>query len=100
MTFLVVGIAILLGEGCTNKQQSFNEQSSNSEKAIFELKSRISKIESHLTKGSDPSLLFKAKIKSITFRIGTKDDRLRIYWSDGSRTDLPCTKEQSIWACG
>ncbi len=39
-------------------------------------------------------------VKSLTFRIGSADDRLRIYWADGSRTDLPCTKEQGTWACG
>jgi len=39
-------------------------------------------------------------IKSLTIRTGTDDDRLRIYWADGSTTDLPCTKEQSTFACG
>lgn len=39
-------------------------------------------------------------VKSLTFRMGTSDDRLRIYWADGSTSDLPCTKEQSTWACG
>ena len=37
-------------------------------------------------------------IKSITFRRGTTDDRLRIYWADGSSSDLPCTQEQSLLA--
>jgi hypothetical protein len=39
-------------------------------------------------------------VKSLTFRMGSQDDRLRIYWGDGSSTDLPCTQEQGIWACG
>ena len=39
-------------------------------------------------------------VKSITFRSGTNDDRLRIYWADGSSSNLPCTKEQNTWACG
>ena len=39
-------------------------------------------------------------VKSLTFRMGSADDRLRIYWADGSRSDLPCTKEQGTWACG
>ena len=39
-------------------------------------------------------------VKSLTFRSGTKDDRLRIYWADGSVSDLPCTKEQNTLACG
>ena len=39
-------------------------------------------------------------VKSLTFRMGSADDRLRIYWADGTSSDLPCTKEQSTWACG
>ena len=40
-------------------------------------------------------------IKSLTFRMGTVDDRLRIYWADGSSSDLPCNKEsKGVWACG
>lgn len=39
-------------------------------------------------------------VKSLTFRMGTQDDRLRIYWADGSSTDLPCTQEQATWVCG
>ena len=39
-------------------------------------------------------------ISSITLRTGTSDDRLRIYWADGTRSDLPCTQEQTTWACG
>jgi hypothetical protein len=39
-------------------------------------------------------------VKSLTFRMGSADDRLRIYWADGTTSDLPCTKEQGTWACG
>jgi hypothetical protein len=39
-------------------------------------------------------------VKSITFRTGTSDDRLRIYWADGTNSNLPCTKEQNTWVCG
>ena len=39
-------------------------------------------------------------VKSLTFRMGSEDDRLRIYWADGTSSDLPCTKEQGTWACG
>lgn len=39
-------------------------------------------------------------VKSITFRTGTSDDRLRIYWADGTHSNLPCTKEQNTWVCG
>jgi hypothetical protein len=39
-------------------------------------------------------------VKSLTFRTGSNDDRLRIYWADGTLSNLPCTKEQNTWACG
>lgn len=39
-------------------------------------------------------------VKSLTLRSGSDDDRLRIYWADGSSSDLPCTKEQSTLVCG
>ena len=31
---------------------------------------------------------------------GLADDRLRIYWADGSQTDLECNQEQATLACG
>ena len=40
-------------------------------------------------------------IKSLTLRMGTIDDRLRIYWADGRSSDLPCNQEsKGVWACG
>ena len=41
-----------------------------------------------------------SKIKSLTLRLRSDDDRLRIYWQDGKVSDFPCTKEQRTWACG
>ena len=39
--------------------------------------------------------------QSLTLRIGSDDDRLRLYWADGQRSDLSCSKEgNGIWACG
>lgn len=38
---------------------------------------------------------------SLTLRLGTKDDRLRLYWADGQTSDLICTEEgEKTWACG
>ena len=39
-------------------------------------------------------------VKSLTFRSGSEDDRLRIYWADGTSSDLPCMKEQTTLVCG
>jgi hypothetical protein len=68
---------------------------------IEQLEQRLNKLASERRAGSDsqappPS----GRIKSLTLRTGTEDDRLRIYWADGSTTDLPCTKEQTTFVCG
>jgi outer membrane murein-binding lipoprotein Lpp len=39
-------------------------------------------------------------VKSLTLRTDTEDDRLRIYWADGSSSDLPCSQEQNTLVCG
>ncbi|WP_235300094.1 hypothetical protein [Synechococcus sp. GFB01] len=39
-------------------------------------------------------------VKSLTYRTSDQGNRLRIYWADGSSTDLECNQEQSTLACG
>lgn len=39
-------------------------------------------------------------VKSLTYRTTNQGNRLRIYWADGSSTDLECNQEQSTLACG
>ena len=40
-------------------------------------------------------------LRSLTLRLGTDDDRLRLYWADGQASDLICSQEgEGIWACG
>ncbi len=78
---------------------------SHQDAEINQLKIRISQIEESLKGNSSNQPKEESKvsinpIKSITFRMGSNDDRIRIYWEDGRKTDMPCTKEQSIWACG
>ncbi len=48
------------------------------------------------TQGKPPA----GPVKSLTLRSGSSDDRLRIYWADGSTSNLPCTKEQGTLVCG
>lgn len=65
------------------------------------LEQRLNKLANEGHNGSDPQGKPPAgAIKSLTVRTGTADDRLRIYWADGTSTDLPCTKEQSTFVCG
>jgi hypothetical protein len=68
---------------------------------IEQLEQRLNKLASERRDGSDrQGKPPPGRIKSLTLRTGSEDDRLRIYWADGSTTDLPCTKEQSTLACG
>lgn len=73
---------------------------------IQRLELRLQQLEQRLNSlqpspSTDPSAKVPVgPIKSITFRTGTADDRLRIYWENGTRSDLPCTKEQATWVCG
>mgnify|MGYP001160999854 FL=1 len=72
---------------------------------ISELQNRVDQLERRVSKdmpGSDDSgeRVPPGPIKSITFRSGTADDRLRIYWENGKVSSLPCTLEQGTWACG
>ncbi len=103
--FICLAIGTLLINGCQNKQKIQSNNQASQIEEINRLKLRVTELERQIgsrTKHSS-SNHFKnttSLIKSITFRIGTTDDRLRIYWSDGSTNNLPCTKEQSIWVCG
>jgi len=97
---LLSSLPLLLAvTSCTNFSKKNTSFRSNT---INQLEKRILKLENGLKnefKDSDNKNK-SATIKSLTFRLGTEDDRLRIYWSNGMKTDLPCTKEQNIWACG
>ena len=73
--------------------------------AINRLEQRLDQLERQVGEPLPPTSDSSDKIpagpvSSITLRTGTSDDRLRIYWADGTRSDLPCTKEQNTWACG
>ena len=71
------------------------------EKVWQQLEQRLNQQASERQDGSDRQGKPPAgRIKSLTLRTGTEDDRLRIYWADGSTTDLPCTKEQATFVCG
>jgi hypothetical protein len=83
------------------------QQGSNAEKArIDQLELKIQQLEKRLNTIAVPDPTDSAgkppagPVKSLTFRTGTEDDRLRIYWSDGTTTDLPCTQEQATYVCG
>jgi hypothetical protein len=91
--------AALLLVGCQSQPPAEDERLNRIELRLQQLEQRQAKPGAGNT--ADPSGKAPAgPVKSLTFRMGTTDDRLRIYWADGSSSDLPCTKEQSTWACG
>ena len=104
---LIASSSILLLVGCQKKHVKLNNQITeinDYRKEIESIKSRIKALENQLIftlgENSNQDKSNNRYIKSLTFRIGSSDDRLRIYWSDGTSIDLPCLKEQSVWACG
>ena len=98
------GAAVALAlVGCSSKPSDPNgiDQS----EAIQRLDYRLQQLERRVgeTSTSSPDTNDKTPpgpVKSLTLRLGSLDDRLRIYWEDGTTTNLPCTEEQKTWVCG
>ena len=73
---------------------------------LNQLELKIQQLESRLNRVTAPQLpptngkLPAGAIKSITYRTGDQGNRLRVYWADGSVTDLECNQEQATLACG
>ena len=102
ITIAITSAAALLS-ACGTKEAPLSAENQN--KAISRLELRIEQLERQLGDQAPPLLGESGKVpagpvSSITMRTGTADDRLRIYWADGTCSDLPCTKEQNTWACG
>jgi hypothetical protein len=90
-----------LGSGCQRGPSAEAQRLDRVDLKIQQLEQRLNKLSVRAEDGADKSGKPPAGvIKSLTLRMGSEDDRLRIYWADGSKTDLPCTKEQSTFVCG
>jgi hypothetical protein len=90
--------AALLLAGC-QRGPSESQRLQRLELRVQQLETRLAHPDAESTAdtaGKPPA----GPVKSLTFRMGSEDDRLRIYWGDGTTSDLPCTKEQGTWACG
>ncbi|QEY33073.1 hypothetical protein EVJ50_13370 [Synechococcus sp. RSCCF101] len=79
---------------------ALTEELKRLELRIDQLEQRLSGSGNEGGSGEEDPTVPAGAIQSLTFRMGTEDDRLRVYWADGSTSDLPCTKEQAVWACG
>ena len=100
------GLVLLSLSGCAMPfQQRHAELNQPSEQALRLLQDRVDALEARLRRaeeGSQPdSRTPSGPLRSVTLRMGTADDRLRMYWADGQTSDLPCTQEgNGTWACG
>jgi outer membrane murein-binding lipoprotein Lpp len=98
-------VALLLG-GCNPKKDQPSAAVLDLQQRQEQLDLKLQQLEKRLNEfparnGADPSGKPPAgPVKSLTLRTGTEDDRLRIYWGDGSSSDLPCTQEQNTLVCG
>ncbi|MCP4972993.1 MAG: hypothetical protein GY914_04880 [Prochlorococcus sp.] len=103
---LATGCFALLG--CQNNPLPRANDLINQAEAINRLELRLEQLERRVGEQLPPLADTNNKtpagpVKSLTFRMEEMEGRLRIYWEDGSDSDLLCTKEQSTrvqWACG
>ena len=70
----------------------------NASASIKQLEQRINQLEQELQQIKSPGGDADSKtpagpLRSLTLRIGTEDDRLRMYWADGQTSNLICSQE-------
>ncbi|MFN9569896.1 MAG: hypothetical protein ACK59G_08130 [Cyanobacteriota bacterium] len=103
-TLALASLTLLVGLAATGCQRGPSAESQRLDRVdlkLQQLEQRLNKLSVRAEDGADKAGKPPAGvIKSLTLRMGSEDDRLRIYWADGSKTDLPCTKEQSTFVCG
>jgi len=101
---LCLGVTSIGLTGCGLVTSSGDKQ--NARASIEQLERRINQLEQELQQLKSPvgdadSKTPAGPLRSLTLRIGTKDDRLRLYWADGQTSNLICSQEgKGVWACG
>jgi len=98
----VAGASLLLA-GCQTQPsaelQRLQQRQEQLDLKIQQLEQKLNAVSAG--NGADPAGKPPAgSIKSLTYRSGTEDDRLRISWAYGNKSDLACTKEQATLVCG
>jgi hypothetical protein len=91
---------LLLLSGCWGRPSAESQRIDQLELKIQQLEQRLNKPSLRADPADRAGKPPAGVIKSLTLRTDTEDDRLRIYWADGTKTDLPCTKEQTTLVCG
>jgi hypothetical protein len=91
--------AALVLSGCEKKPSLESQRIDQLEFKLQQLETRLNKQAiQHPASGNAKQPA--GRIKSLTYRTGSSENRLRIYWADGSQSDLECTQEQTTLACG
>ena len=91
---------------CGLVSSSGDKPNANTRASIKQLERRINQLEQELQELKSPTGDADSKtpagpLRSLTLRIGTEDDRLRMYWADGQTSNLICSEEgKGVWACG
>ena len=102
----VAGLVLVTITGCgTLNRETGTSSEVTSTQRITQLESRLNDIEQklrRLERSEDPDSKAPAgPLRSLTLRLGSSDDRLRMYWADRQTSDLVCNQEgQGTWACG
>jgi len=93
-------LAAMALSGCERKGNEQSRRIDQLELKIQQLEARINQISSQVKQPQQGPRVPKGAIKSLTYRTAEDGNRLRIYWADGSQTDLECNQEQATLACG
>ena len=100
-----MSLACLSISSCGSGPSSSGGDQTN-QAALERLELRVNQLEQKLssTTPADEELdknVPAGPLQSLTLRLGTNDDRLRLYWADGQSSDLICSEEgKGVWACG
>ena len=101
----LMAVACLTISGCSPGPSSTSGDPSK-RAALERLELRVNQLERKLSTtpprdgNLDPNVP-AGPLQSLTLRLGTDDDRLRLYWADGQSSDLICSEEgKGVWACG
>jgi hypothetical protein len=92
-------LGALLLAGCERKPSPEQVRIDQLEFKIQQLEQRLNRVatpDPADSAGKPPS----GPVKSLTYRTTDQGNQLRIYWADGTRTDLECNQEQATLACG
>lgn len=98
---LLLCLVLVALAGCQRIQSSAESQRLNQlELKIQQLESRLNRLPASQSPAANNGKLPVGAVKSLTYRTSDQGNRLRIYWADGSVTDLECNQEQATLACG